>query len=156
MAHSPGAPRPAADTGLVAALQGFFALRREIPAWEALFLGLLSLGVCLAVWLLLTSGAGEERIVGPLVLPSPGETLRALPELLFGPVAAPPLDDEPASSPTWAEYWRGLFTQDALLGNLWVSLRRLLLGFGTPTPAARPKPSSKRRSDTHRLPSRAS
>ncbi len=122
-------PVPASG-GAFAALENFFALRREIPAWEALCLGLLSLGVCLAVWLLLTSGPGEERIVGPLVLPSPAETLRALPELLFGPVAAPAFDDEPATSPTWSEYWRGLFSPDALVGNLWVSLRRLLLGFG--------------------------
>ena len=122
-------PAPASG-GAFAALENFFALRREIPAWEALCLGLLSLGVCLAVWLLLTSGPGEERIVGPLVLPSPAETLRALPELLFGPVAAPAFDDEPATSPTWSEYWRGLFSPDALVGNLWVSLRRLLLGFG--------------------------
>ena len=64
------------------------------------------------------------------MLPSPAETLRALPELLFGPVAAPAFDDEPATSPTWSEYWRGLFSPDALVGNLWVSLRRLLLGFG--------------------------
>ena len=136
-AQSPaGAARSAASQpvpasgGAFAALENFFALRREIPAWEALCLGLLSLGVCLAVWLLLTSGPGEERIVGPLVLPSPAETLRALPELLFGPVAAPAFDDEPATSPTWSEYWRGLFSPDALVGNLWVSLRRLLLGFG--------------------------
>lgn len=133
------AARPIPDADAVAgraqpgwwlALQGFFALRREIPAWEAGFLGVLAVALCLAIWFVLTSGPGEQRIVGPLVLPSPGETLRALPELLFGPVAVPPVEGEPATVLHWNDYWRGLFSPTALVGNLWVSLRRLLMGFG--------------------------
>jgi ABC-type nitrate/sulfonate/bicarbonate transport system permease component len=80
------------------------ALRGEIPDWQAILLGIACLGVCGAVWWWLTAGAsGEERILGPAVLPSPGET--------FGD-------------------FHSLWFDHALTRNAIVSLRRVALGFG--------------------------
>jgi NitT/TauT family transport system permease protein len=82
---------------------GMFGLRRPIPAWQALLFALGFLLVVYVNWTIVTAGAiPEERMVSPTVLPSPAETLRSLPEL-------------------WVDR--------ALLKNLLVTLRRVVLGF---------------------------
>jgi ABC-type nitrate/sulfonate/bicarbonate transport system permease component len=79
-------------------------LRSDIPGWQAFLLGIACLGVCGAIWWGLTAGAsGEERILGPAILPSPGET--------FGD-------------------FHSLWFDHALTRNTIVSLRRVTLGFG--------------------------
>lgn len=79
-------------------------LRAEIPAWQAALLGVLCLAVCGAIWWWLTSGAiVEERLLVPAVLPSPAET--------FGD-------------------FHSLWFDNALSRNTFVSLRRVVLGFG--------------------------
>lgn len=79
-------------------------LRNEIPTWQAILLGVLCLGVCGAIWWWLTSGPiAEERLLGPAVLPSPGETFADFPSLWF---------------------------DHALSRNTLVSLKRVVLGFG--------------------------
>ncbi len=85
------------------ALRRLFSLRSELPLWVAVICGLACMGFCYWLWSYVTSGEPEERIYGPLVLPSPSETFKKLPQL---------------------------WTDGHLLANTWVSLRRVLLGFG--------------------------
>lgn len=80
-----------------------FRLRSPIPAWQAVGWSALCLVLCFHAWWFLTRGEPEERIVGPLMLPSPAETFAKLPRL-------------------WKE--------DRLAANVAVSLRRVVTGFG--------------------------
>ena len=83
--------------------RSMFTLRRSIPAWLALLFALAFLVVVYVLWTIVTSGAiPEDRMVSPTVLPTPAETFRSLPEL-------------------WSDR--------QLLLNLWVTLRRVVLGF---------------------------
>ena len=83
---------------------GSLALRRPIPAWQAVLLGLASVLLVLAAWWYVTRGeTGEERIISAVKMPSPRETIEGFPSLWF---------------------------HQALTRNLLVSLRRLVLGFG--------------------------
>lgn len=88
---SAGRPRPPAR------------LRGELPALEAVWWGATTVAAVLVIWFLITAGrSGEERLVSPLILPSPAETLAEVP---------------------------GLF-RDGMLGDMLVTLRRVCLGFG--------------------------
>jgi len=80
-----------------------FTLRREVPRWQALLLGLICIACCFGVWHLLTLGEPEERVLSPGVLPSLRETFASFPSLWF---------------------------DRALTRNLFASLRRVSLGFG--------------------------
>lgn len=65
-------------------LANFFKLRREASLRWRLGAGALSVAVILLVWALLTRGASpEERIISPVILPSPGETFASFHELWF-------------------------------------------------------------------------
>ena len=78
-------------------------LRGDLPALEAASWGITTVAAVLAVWFLVTAGrTGEERLVSPLILPSPAETLSEVP---------------------------GLFRK-GMLGDMLVTLRRVCLGFG--------------------------
>src|SRR5205809_260280 len=61
-------------TGSPRAGGSFFALRRPVPQWQAILLGVLCMAIILGIWWLLTAGEPEQRILGPASLPSPGET----------------------------------------------------------------------------------
>src|SRR5688572_20956168 len=52
----------------------FFGLRRPIPKWFGLLLGLLCIALVFGIWWWVTHGAYEARILGPTILPSPAET----------------------------------------------------------------------------------
>lgn len=85
----------------------WFALRGSIPRWQVALFGVLCLVLCLALWWFVTRGEAEERILPPSKgLPSPAETFGSFRELWF--------DRE-------------------LTRNLFVTLRRLVLGFGLAT-----------------------
>jgi NitT/TauT family transport system permease protein len=60
----------------------FFALRREIPAWQALFFAALFIILVAVLWFAVTRG--DDRLVGRSILPSPEETFGSFPELWFG------------------------------------------------------------------------
>jgi len=78
-------------------------LRGDLPSLESAWWGFTTVAAVLAVWFLVTSGSsGEDRLVSPLVLPSPAETVAALP---------------------------GLF-EKGLLTDMLITLRRVCLGFG--------------------------
>ena len=82
-------------------------LRGEIPTWQAVLFGACCIAACAGVWWALTAGEiAEERLLGPAVLPSIGETFADLDSLWF---------------------------EHALTRNTLVSLERVLLGFGLAT-----------------------
>jgi NitT/TauT family transport system permease protein len=81
-----------------------FGLRRGIPTWQAVLMGILGAAFWLALWWFVTLGEAEARIVAPSKgLMSPAETL---------------------------ESFHSLWFDRALTRNLLTTLRRLSLGFG--------------------------
>ena len=78
-------------------------LRGEAPAATAAFWGATCIAAVLALWFLATAGEAESRFIGPATLPSPGETLQAVP---------------------------GVFGERRLVANTLVTLGRVCLGFG--------------------------
>jgi NitT/TauT family transport system permease protein len=83
---------------------GIFALRRPIPRWVAILLGILCIATALGVWWFLTRGDYEDRIVQYQTLPSPAETFAK-------------------------EERIRLWEDNDLMQNLYISLRRVVLGF---------------------------
>jgi NitT/TauT family transport system permease protein len=84
-------------------LGDLLSLRKEAPLWQIPLFSLLCIATCITLWWWLTRGEGEERILGYTTLPSPSETFGSFQTLWF--------DRE-------------------LTRNLFVTLRRLTLGFG--------------------------
>jgi NitT/TauT family transport system permease protein len=83
-----------------------WGLRRAIPFWQQLLLGILCIALVLGLWWLATSGDPENRLVSRYALPRPAETFASFPML-------------------WSERYLTL--------NTVASLRRVLLGFGLAT-----------------------
>jgi NitT/TauT family transport system permease protein len=83
---------------------GIFALRRLIPQWAGILLGILCIATVLGIWWFVTRGVYEERILGYRSLPSPAETL-----------------NRDQFNRLWFDY--------TLTRNLIASLRRVVLGF---------------------------
>jgi len=61
---------------------GLLEIRRPISGVMALSLSTLFVAIILAVWSYVTAGPVEERIVSPVILPSPGEIMESLPSLI--------------------------------------------------------------------------
>jgi ABC-type nitrate/sulfonate/bicarbonate transport system permease component len=81
---APAPPPPEHPAPGLRLQEGWFALRRPIPLWQSLLLGGLCLALVLAVWWFVTrssDGSYEGRMIGPLVLPSPGETISRVPDV---------------------------------------------------------------------------
>ncbi|HJQ80278.1 MAG TPA: ABC transporter permease [Lacipirellulaceae bacterium] len=83
---------------------GTKSLRKPVPKWLALLLGVACILTVFGLWWLLTLGVSEERILPYNTIPSPKET--------FDP-----------------EQIRSLWFDSALTRNLIASLRRVVLGF---------------------------
>jgi NitT/TauT family transport system permease protein len=83
---------------------GVFALRRPIPQWLSIILGMLCIAAVLGIWWGLTRGPSEERILDYGKIPSPAETLNK-------------------------DQLRELWVDRQLVQNIWVSTRRVVLGF---------------------------
>jgi len=62
---------------------GILRIREDIPAWQAWLLGILPVAVLLLLWVFVTTGAPEERVISPTILPSPAEVVRSFPLLWF-------------------------------------------------------------------------
>ncbi len=78
-------------------------LRGEAEAATVVFWGVTCVACVLALWFVATAGEAESRIISPATLPSPGETLAAVPSV---------------------------FGERRLVANTLVTLRRVCLGFG--------------------------
>lgn len=100
-AESPDGPRTPASGG-AGGRTSWFALRRPVSPVLAVTLGVACVALCVTAWWFLTRGPSEARVVGPLTLPSPAETLERFPEL-------------------WTDF--------ALTRNTLVTLRRVFTGF---------------------------
>jgi NitT/TauT family transport system permease protein len=58
-------------------------IREVIPDWMRWGFGTIPIALILLAWFLVTTGAAEERIISPTILPSPLEVARSFPELWF-------------------------------------------------------------------------
>jgi ABC-type nitrate/sulfonate/bicarbonate transport system permease component len=97
-----GGPAPARTGPAASVHTGFLRIREPLPAWKSVLLGLLPVLALLALWAFVTTGAAEERVISPTILPSPAEVVASFPQLWF---------------------------DRALTRNLGVSLRRVVEGF---------------------------
>jgi ABC-type nitrate/sulfonate/bicarbonate transport system permease component len=82
-------------------------IRGKVPSTVSILLGIVPLAFLVLSWWLLTRGIPEERVLGPIILPSPSEVVHSLGDL----VSASDQDN------------RGLFD------HIGLSLRRVALGF---------------------------
>lgn len=81
---TPAPGEPAASKDAPPRLTGSLALRRPVPTWQAVLLGLTCVASVLLVWFVVTLGASDEdRLVGSTTLPSPAETFGRFRELYF-------------------------------------------------------------------------
>jgi len=78
-------------------------LRGVVPVGTAVLWGLTCIASVLAAWFIATAGEAESRMIGPATLPSPAETLAAVPRV---------------------------FGERRLVANTLVTLGRVCLGFG--------------------------
>jgi ABC-type nitrate/sulfonate/bicarbonate transport system permease component len=84
-----------------------FALRIPPPPMTRRLVGAGAVGVLVLIWWLVTAGGGaEERLVSPIILPSPAEVVRSFPSLL---------------------------NERGLLQSIAATLKRVLIGFGLAT-----------------------
>jgi NitT/TauT family transport system permease protein len=107
---------------------GLFTFRQPVSRMAATMLGLLCITLVLGLWWFLTRGPHEERIIGNNALPSPAETFNA--EQLsdfFLTVESRQVESSPAET-RLGELYRSV-VHNRLLRNLYVSLRRVVLGF---------------------------
>jgi NitT/TauT family transport system permease protein len=97
-----GGPAPAPAGSPASVHTGFLRIREALPAWKSVLLGLLPVLALLGLWVFVTTGAAEERVISPTILPSPAEVVASFPMLWF---------------------------DRALTRNLGISLRRVVEGF---------------------------
>jgi ABC-type nitrate/sulfonate/bicarbonate transport system permease component len=83
-----------------------FALRIAPPPIMRRLVGAAAVGVVVLIWWLITAGAVENRLVSPIILPSPAEVIRSFPSLL---------------------------NERALLQSIAATLKRVIIGFGLAT-----------------------
>jgi ABC-type nitrate/sulfonate/bicarbonate transport system permease component len=74
-----GGPAPQRPGPPGSAHTGFLRIREELPAWQGWLLGLLPVLALLALWVFVTTGTAEERVISPTILPSPAEVVRSFP-----------------------------------------------------------------------------
>jgi NitT/TauT family transport system permease protein len=83
-----------------------FALRIAPPPMMRRLVGAAAVGVIVLIWWLITAGAVENRLVSPIILPSPAEVVRSFPSLL---------------------------NERGLLQSIAATLKRVVIGFGLAT-----------------------
>jgi ABC-type nitrate/sulfonate/bicarbonate transport system permease component len=99
----PAPPGAGIGRSIAVLLRSGFALRREISIWQTVAFAMACVLLCLGLWWFVTRGDNDERIMSPLVLPSPAETFADFPSL-------------------WSERY--------LTVNTVITLKRVALGFG--------------------------
>lgn len=80
-APSPGAAPVANARPVAFGDRDFFVPRRPVSRWASVLLGLLFVTMGLGVWAFVTHGEAEERVISPVLLPSPQEIMTTFPEL---------------------------------------------------------------------------
>jgi NitT/TauT family transport system permease protein len=103
---APGPERETSPSRKPARGEGWSLLDLRLPQSRMvrLLAGIATIGTVVFVWWLLTTGLGsEDRLISPVILPSPGEVLRSFPSLL---------------------------NERALIASIMATLRRVLIGFG--------------------------
>ncbi|MBI3830604.1 MAG: ABC transporter permease subunit [Planctomycetes bacterium] len=60
----------------------FLEIRGKAPKKAAVLFGLVPVLLLLLIWWFITAGDAEERVISPLILPSPHEVVASVPELL--------------------------------------------------------------------------
>ena len=84
--------------------RSLLTLRLSPPPLTRRLVGAGAIGIVVLIWWLATSGLGsEDRLVSPIILPSPAEVLKSFPTLLY---------------------------ERALLQSIAATLKRVLIGFG--------------------------
>jgi NitT/TauT family transport system permease protein len=63
--------------------RGLLRIREELPAWKMWLLGLVPVAILLGLWSIVTTGAPEERVISPTILPSPSEVVASFGQLWF-------------------------------------------------------------------------
>ena len=82
--QAPAAGGPAVKREPPADAQGgLLRIREPLPMWQMWLLGILPIAALLLVWFLVTTGAAEERVISPTILPSPVEVVASFPLLWF-------------------------------------------------------------------------
>jgi ABC-type nitrate/sulfonate/bicarbonate transport system permease component len=77
-------PKPESPAVAAPPRRAWFALRRDIPRWKALFFGALCIAICGGIWWYLTRGdIVEDRILNKNTIPSPAETFADFHSLWF-------------------------------------------------------------------------
>jgi NitT/TauT family transport system permease protein len=64
-------------------LSDWTGIRRPVPRWLALLLGAVPVAGLFLLWAALTHGAAEERVISPVILPSPFEVIGSFKSLWF-------------------------------------------------------------------------
>jgi NitT/TauT family transport system permease protein len=82
------------------------ALRIAPPPMTRRLVGAAAVGVVVVIWWLITAGTVEDRLVSPIILPSPAEVIRSFPSLL---------------------------NERALVQSVAATLKRVVIGFGLAT-----------------------
>jgi len=78
------APDHDPETGDAGPADGVLKIRESVPAWLQVALGVIPILALIGGWWFLTAGeAAEERIMSPVILPSPMEVVRSFPSLWF-------------------------------------------------------------------------
>ena len=82
-ASTGGSTPPRREPPVVTARAGLLRIREELPAWQVWLLGIVPVAVLFLAWMAVTTGAAEERVISPTILPSPREVLASFPQLWF-------------------------------------------------------------------------
>lgn len=77
------APAEAAVHGMTRIVDWIFRIRDVVPLPTRVVLGVIPILALLLIWFGLTTGEAEERIISPVILPSPLEVLRSVPGIWF-------------------------------------------------------------------------
>ena len=86
--ETPAVPTTASASPSVArahpdSMDGWLAIREEISYPQKVLLGAVPIVLLLAAWYAVTFGEAESRLISPVILPSPGETMAAFRSLWF-------------------------------------------------------------------------
>lgn len=64
-------------------LGGVLRIREPLPYSMRVALGIVPIAAILGLWFLVTTGSAEERIISPVILPSPVEVVQSFPSLWY-------------------------------------------------------------------------